>query len=81
GLTGLGTTVKPSEQELESLVEYDFSLMKLVEELEKKIMDFKNSIIGAPDSGVLDTKISELCSEIGFLNKTFKERKKIFLKL
>ena len=81
GLSGLGSSVKPSPMELESLTEYDFSLLKAVEDLDRKINEFKDSTASSPESGVLEMKISEICNEIETLDKAFKERKNVFLKL
>ncbi len=81
GLSGAGSGVKPSGEELERLAQYDYTVLKAVIDLENKINEFASSAIQISSEGELVTKTSEVAKEVEAIEKLFKDRKNVFVKL
>jgi len=81
GLSGAGSGVKPSPDELERLAQFDYTVLKAVNDLEGKINEFSASAGQLTSDAELVTKTSEISKEVEAIDKLFKERKNVFVKL
>ncbi|AOP35848.1 hypothetical protein A0128_02245 [Leptospira tipperaryensis] len=79
GLTGLGSGLKATQEELEKLAEFDFSLFKEVEGIESKVQALKVTA----ESSVEEVRnlVSDIRVALDGLENAFRSRKDLFTKL
>ncbi|MBE7410509.1 MAG: hypothetical protein L6Q54_09845 [Leptospiraceae bacterium] len=81
GLSGAGTGLKPTQEELEKLAQFDYTVLKSVNDLEDKINEYSSNVSQMTNETDITYQTSLIIKEIEAIDKLFKERKNIFIKL
>jgi len=78
GYAGFFNVVKVNEQDLDRMTEFDLSLLKMVEGIEKSASELKEETL-ADKFDKARTKILEIHKNLDLLEKTYNQRKQVIL--